>query len=86
MTLKSRLPLHIYQKYFQVKDSIESFFDKVEVIADSTAILYSIRILIVVIALLMGYVHTPKDKVEMSNSTQTELLNLNNEMPINAIK
>lgn len=83
MTLRSRIPLHIYQKYFQAKDSIESFLDKVEVIADSTAILYSIRILIVVIALLMGYVHTPKENVEISNSKQTELIQGSNQIPMN---
>lgn len=86
MTFRSRLPLHIYQKYFQVKDSVDSFLGKVEVIADSTAILYSIRILIVVIALLMGYVHTPKENVEITNSKQTELINQSNQSPMNAIR
>ena len=85
MTLKSRLPLHIYQKYFQAKDSFESFFSKVEVIADSNAILYSIRILIVVIALLVGYVHTPQENVELSNSKQTEMVDSNNHIPFDTI-
>lgn len=86
MTFRSRLPLHIYQKYFQVKDLVDSFLGKVEVIADSNAILYSIRILIVVIALLMGYVHTPKENVEVTNSKQTELINESNQSPMNTIK
>lgn len=86
MTLRSRLPLHMYQKYFQVKDSVESFLGKVEVIADSTAIIYSIRVLIVVIALLMGYVHTPKENVEVTNSKQTELINQSNQLPMNTLK
>jgi hypothetical protein len=76
----------MYQKYFQVKDSVESFLGKVEVIADSTAIIYSIRILIVVIALLMGYVHTPKENVEVTNSKQTELINQSNQLPMNTLK
>ena len=86
MTLRSRLPLHIYQKYFQAKDSVETFFGKIEVIADSTAILYSIRVLIVVLALLMGYIHTPKENVEVSNSNQTEILKDSNQIPMNSIK
>jgi hypothetical protein len=76
----------MYQKYFQVKDSVESFLGKVEVIADSTAIIYSIRVLIVVIALLMGYVHTPKENVEVTNSKQTELINQSNQLPMNTLK
>jgi hypothetical protein len=86
MTLRSRLPLHIYQKYFQAKESIESFLGKVEVIADSNAILYSVRILIVVIALLMGYVHTPKENEEISNSKQTELIQRSTQIPINFVE
>jgi hypothetical protein len=69
-----------------VKDSVESFLGKVEVIADSTAIIYSIRVLIVVIALLMGYVHTPKENVEVTNSKQTELINQSNQLPMNTLK
>lgn len=77
MTFRSRLPLHIYQTFFAVKDSIDSFLNKIEVIADSTAIIYSIRILIVVIALLMGYVHTPKDNLDQTTTHQKEIVNKN---------
>ena len=73
MTFKSRLPLHIYQKYFQTKDHIDSFTSKLEVIADSTAILYSVRILIIVIALLMGYVQSSQDKTELPTTHKKEI-------------
>ncbi len=73
MTLRSRLPLHIYQKYFQTKDNLESFYSKLEVIADSTAILYSVRILIVVIALAMGYIHSSKDNNESPTTHKNEI-------------
>lgn len=72
MTLRSRLPLHIYQKYFDVKESIKSFASKIEVITNSNAIIYSIRLLIVLLALLMGYLHTPKDKVDVSSTIKSE--------------
>lgn len=73
MTFRSKLPLHLYQKYFLIKDSIESLFRKIEVIIDSNAIIYSIRILIVLLAFLMGYLHTPKNNKEVSNTAKTEI-------------
>jgi len=76
MTLRSRLPLHISQIFFQAKDSVDSFLSKLEVIADSKEILYSIRILIVVLALLMGYVHTPKENVNTPTSQQKEIIDV----------
>jgi len=80
MTLKSKLPLHIYQAYFQVKDNIELFLSKMEVIADSKAIIYSIRILIVVIALLMGYIHTPKKNTNAPTTQKIELPSIPSEI------
>ncbi len=73
MTFKSKLPLHLYQTYFQVKENLELFLSKMEVIADSKAIIYSIRILIVVIALLMGYIHTPKKNTDAPRTQKIEL-------------
>lgn len=73
MTLRSKLPLHLYQKYFLVKDSFESLLSKIEVVVGSNAILYSIRILIVLLALLMGYIHTPKDNIDVSNIKKIEV-------------
>lgn len=70
MTLRSKLPLHLLQKYFLMKESLESIFKKIEVITDSTAIIYSIRILIIMLALLMGYIHTPKEKLESTSRTE----------------
>ena len=70
MTLRSKLPLHLLQKYFLAKDSMETFLKRLEVITDSNAIIYSIRILIVMLALLMGYIHTPKEKMKTSDRTE----------------
>jgi len=74
MTLKPKLPLHIHQKYFIIKDSFDSFIRKIEVLSDSNVIINSIRILIVVLALLMGYVHTPKKKENVSSVEENELI------------
>lgn len=73
MTLRSKLPLHLYQKYFLAKDSFESLLSKIEVVVGSNAILYSIRILIVLLALLMGYIHTPKNNNDVSNIKKIEV-------------
>ena len=73
MTLRSKLPLHLYQKYLLEKDSFESLLRKIEVIVGSNIIIYSVRILIVLLALLMGYIHTPKDKNDVSTIKKIEL-------------
>lgn len=73
MTLRSRLPLYLYQNYFLIKEFIESSFRKLEVITDSNVIIYSVRILIVLLALLMGYIHTPKANVKVSNVNPIEI-------------
>ena len=73
MTLRTKLPLFLYQKFFSAKDALNSIFSKVEVIMDTRAIIYSIRILIVLIALLMGYMHTPANQNEDSNFSKTEI-------------
>jgi hypothetical protein len=62
MTLRSRLPLQFSQKYFMAKDFLDSILSKIEVIINGRAIIYSIRMLIIVVALMMGYIHTPKNK------------------------
>jgi len=74
MTFRSRLPLHIYQKIFIAKDTYKSLISKIEVIADSRAILYSIRILIVAIALLMGYIHTSKNESSVETAQKKEMI------------
>ena len=51
-----------------IKEFIESFIKKIEVITDSRAIIYSVRILIVLLALFMGYIHTPKKSKEISTN------------------
>ena len=86
MTLKTRLPLHIYQKYFLVKDTLDSFIIKLEAITNSNTILYSIRILIVLLALMMGYVHTSKDKTEISSSRKSEIVDTHNKQILEDIK
>jgi len=77
MTLRSKLPLHLYQKYLLEKDSFESLLRKIEVIVGSNIIIYSVRILIVLLALLMGYIHTPKDKNDVSTIKKIELQDSN---------
>jgi len=62
MTLKSSISFYTDQKLFSVKDSFDSFLIKLEVLADNSIIINSIRILIVMFAFLMCYIHTPKNK------------------------
>ena len=74
MTYKPKFPLHIYQKYFLGKESFDSFLSKLEVLSNSNIIIYSVRILIVTLALLMGYVHSPKEKKDFPTVKKIELL------------
>ena len=74
MTFRSRLPLAIYQYFFELKDAIDSFISKLQVVTDSTAIVYSVRILIVILALLLGYVQSPNDNKEVSSMKKIELV------------
>ncbi len=66
MTLKHKLPLNIYQKLFSAQNSIDSLIAKLEVLLVNNVIVYSIRILIIVMTLLMGYIHAPQEKNEFS--------------------
>ena len=74
MTLRSGLPHNIYRQYFLAKESMNSFLNTLQVLTDSTAIIYSIRILIVLLALLMGYIHTPKKNPEVSSVEKKEII------------
>jgi len=65
MTFRTKLPLQLNQMYFLVKDFIESLFIKFEVIINSNAIIYSVRIMIVLLALVLAYMHTPNSKTEV---------------------
>ena len=72
MTLRSKLPLHLSQKYFMVKDTMDAILSTIEVIINGRPIIYSIRILILVVALMMGYIHTPKHKGGLKKYDQIE--------------
>jgi hypothetical protein len=61
------------KKINDIRVSTNLFLQKLQVIADSRAIIYSIRILIIVTALLMGYIHTPKKENKISIMQQKEL-------------
>ena len=84
MTLRSKLALFIFQRYLLIKNSIDSLLTKIEVVLNSTAIIYSVRILIVVVALMMGYKHTPNnhsafskfDKMELSEKKIDTMINV----------
>ena len=67
MTLGSKIPFRIQQNYFLFKDTFDSFLAKLEVLSDSQVIVNSIRILIVGLALLMGYIQTPIEKKDLSS-------------------
>ena len=73
MTLRTRIPLSIYQAYFLFRDSFDSVIRNLEVILNGKAIIYSVRIMIIIMALLMGYYHTPKDATAINPSHTIEL-------------
>lgn len=73
MTLGTKIPFRIHQQFFLFKDSFDSLLVKLEVLADSKVIINSIRILIVLIALLMGYIHTPSGKEDVSSAKDSVL-------------
>lgn len=72
-TIKPKVPLLVYQKYFEIRNMLESFLVKLEVITSSNAIVYSIRILIVAIALLMGYLQTTSQEDRTTQRSQSEV-------------
>ena len=74
MTIKTKLPLHYYQKYFSTKDSFELLLKKIEVLTDSRLIINSIRILIVMLALLLGFIHKSNQEESKSNVKKTEII------------
>jgi len=74
MTIKTRLPLHYYQKYFSTKNSFELLLKRIEVLTDSRIIINSIRILIVMLALLLGYIHKSDQEESKSEVKQTEII------------
>lgn len=67
MTLKTRLPHSFQQFFFQFKLNSDIFFAKLRVVTDSTVIIYSVRILVVVLALLMAYIQGPNGKEEVTS-------------------
>ena len=77
MTLKHKLPLNIYQKLFLSKDSFDSLIGKKEVIIDNNVVVYSIRILIIIMTLLMGYIHAPTGKNEISSIKENVIIEKN---------
>lgn len=74
MTFQNRIPLNIHRMYFDSKDTINTLVAKIEVLTDSTAIIYSIRILIVTIALVMGYIHTSQEKPDATIIQKQEIV------------
>ncbi|NJN25174.1 MAG: hypothetical protein HC819_03925 [Cyclobacteriaceae bacterium] len=74
MTLKSKLPPPLQQYFFQLKDYSDVFLAKLLVVTDSTVIIYSVRILVVVLALLMAYVQSPGSKNEISSSKSPQTI------------
>jgi len=70
MTLKTNLPSHIFQILDTIAESFDSFFSRLEVLFDSNLIVNSIRILIVVLALLMGYISTPTENTKLSSAKE----------------
>ncbi len=73
MTIKARLPLFLSQKYLETRDSIGLFINNLEVITKSNTIIHAVRILIVMIALMMGYHHAPKENSDKAALTPTEI-------------
>jgi hypothetical protein len=73
MINRSRLSLQRYQKYFGANDSFDSFIGKIEVITNSNALVYSIRILIIVMAMLLGYIQSSREKPELSDVRKSEV-------------
>jgi len=72
MIFISKLLHYLNRKHHHFVRQLESIYSKVEVITDSTAIVNSVRIMIVMLAFLMGYIHTPIDKNDFSEANKTE--------------
>ena len=71
MTLRTKWSQQIAQKPFSL-DSFDAILPTVEVITNSNVVVNSVRVLIVVLALLLGYKHSSQKTTDSSGSTTTE--------------
>lgn len=74
MTLKTIIPSHINQILVSIAEFVDSFFIRLEVILDGTIIVHTVRVLIIVLALLMGYIHTPAENNKLSAAKEITLI------------
>lgn len=71
MTLRTKWSQQIAQKPFSL-DSFDAILPTIEVITNSTLVINSVRVLIVVLALLLGYKHSNQKANNSSNTSTTE--------------
>lgn len=71
MTLRSKWSQQITQKSSITLDSFDAILPAIEVITNSNLVINSIRILIVVLALLLGYKHSSQGANKASDFTNT---------------
>lgn len=66
MAIRSKWCSTIGQKALITKDSFDTILPTVEVVTNSKTVIYSVRILIVALALIMGYMQTRSHSKEAS--------------------
>lgn len=71
MTLRTKWSQQIAQKPFSL-DSFDVILPTLEVITNSSLVVNSVRVLIVVLALLLGYKHSNQKLNQESNTETTE--------------
>jgi hypothetical protein len=71
MTLRSKWSQQITQKTSITWDSFDAILPTIEVITNSNLVINSIRVLIVVLALLMGYKHSSHEVTKASSAAKT---------------
>lgn len=81
MIRKTAFSSYLKQQANRIEDHTNSLSNKIEVITDSEVIVNAIRVLILVLALLMGYIHTPKEKKEVSEADSLEIT-IHNKIPV----
>ena len=83
MTLRSKWSQQITQKTSITWDSFDAILPTIEVITNSNLVINSIRVLIVVLALLMGYKHSSQEVTKASSAAKTTTVEV---VPENNVK
>lgn len=74
MTHHKKLFSNLSEKYILTKNNYHNFIKKANSLSYNAMVINSTRAAIIAATLYMGYVHTPKEKKDLSNFSISELM------------